>query len=74
MTCVICRHGSAAPGTATVTLERDGGVVVFRDVPADICANCGEYYLEDEVAGVLPERAEAIIRGGAEVAVQRWAA
>lgn len=74
MTCVICKHGETAPGHAVVTLQRDECVVVFKGVPAEICANCGEYYLDDAVAEELLTRAEKAIEGGSEVAVQRFAA
>lgn len=50
MKCVICKTGHTHPGTATVTLQRDNSVVVIRDVPAEICEDCGEYYLTEPVA------------------------
>jgi len=74
MKCVICRHGETSPGHAVVTLQRGEGVVVFRGVPAEICGDCGEYYLSDDVAAELLQRAEAAVQGGAEVAIQRYAA
>ncbi|MGH7938508.1 MAG: type II toxin-antitoxin system MqsA family antitoxin, partial [Bryobacteraceae bacterium] len=42
MKCTICKKGETAPGTATVTLERGGLTLVVKDVPAQICDNCGE--------------------------------
>ncbi|MEK7840704.1 MAG: type II toxin-antitoxin system MqsA family antitoxin, partial [Pseudomonadota bacterium] len=50
MKCVICRHGETALGLVTVTLQREGTVVIMRDVPANVCRNCGEYYLDESVA------------------------
>jgi YgiT-type zinc finger domain-containing protein len=44
--CVICKHGTTAPGHTTVTPVRDRTVLVIKDVPAEICADCGEYYLD----------------------------
>ena len=74
MKCVICKHGELKPGETTVTLQRGGTVVVFKAVPADICDNCGEYYLSEEVTGRVLERIEAALRNGAEVEVVRYAA
>jgi hypothetical protein len=34
MKCVICKQGETRPGAATVTLEREGTVLVVRSVPA----------------------------------------
>jgi len=74
MRCVICRHGETRPGHAVVTLQRGESIVVFKGVPADVCEDCGEYYLCDEVADQVLQRAEAAVREGAEVTVQRFAA
>jgi YgiT-type zinc finger domain-containing protein len=74
MQCVICKHGQTQPGTTTVTLHRDGSVVIFKEVPADICQNCGEYYLSDDMTGHLLQQAETAIASGAEVEIRRYAA
>ncbi len=74
MNCVICKQGQTQAGLVTVTLEREGAIVVFKRVPAEVCENCGEYYLSDEVTGKLLERAEEAIASGAEVEIRRYAA
>lgn len=47
MKCVICKTGETAPGKVTVTLQRDEATVLIKDVPAEVCDNCGEYYLTE---------------------------
>jgi YgiT-type zinc finger domain-containing protein len=74
MKCVICKHGETKPGFTTVTLTRDESVFVFKGVPADICQDCGEYYLSDEMTGIVLDRAEQAIAKGSEVEIQRYAA
>ena len=74
MKCVLCKNGETRPGTVTVTLERGKTVVVVRDVPADVCANCGEYYLDNSVAQRVYQRAEAAVERNAEVEILRYAA
>jgi YgiT-type zinc finger domain-containing protein len=74
MNCVICKQGQTQAGLVTVTLEREGAIVMFKRVPAEVCENCGEYYLSDEVTGELLERAEEAIASGAEVEIRRYAA
>ncbi len=74
MECVICRRGTTSPGEATVVFERRECVVVIRGVPAQVCANCGEYYLDEPTATAVLERAEQVLRAGAEITVQRYAA
>jgi YgiT-type zinc finger domain-containing protein len=74
MTCVLCKNGTTRRGTVTVTLERGKTVVVVRDVPADVCENCGEYYLDSPVAQEVYQRAEAAVARNAEVEILRYAA
>ena len=74
MKCSICKTGNTRPGITTVTLERDNTVVVIRDVPAEICEDCGEYYLSDAIARRVYADAEATANRHVEVEIQRFAA
>jgi YgiT-type zinc finger domain-containing protein len=44
MECPICKHGETNYGNTTVTLNRENTIIIIKDVPADICGNCGEYF------------------------------
>jgi len=74
MTCLLCKNGQTSPGKVTVTLERGKTVVVIREVPANVCENCGEYYLDSSVAQEVYGRAEAAVARNAEVEILRYAA
>ena len=74
MTCVLCKTGQPQPGTVTVTLDRNRTVIVFKEVPADICQNCGEYYLSQVVTERIYKQAEEAVQRNAEVEVLRYAA
>ncbi|HWC99888.1 MAG TPA: type II toxin-antitoxin system MqsA family antitoxin [Candidatus Sulfopaludibacter sp.] len=74
MNCVICRNGTTRRGTVTVTLQRGDTTVILKQVPADVCENCGEYYLSSEVAAQVLENAESAVKSGAEVEIRRFAA
>jgi YgiT-type zinc finger domain-containing protein len=74
MTCTICKNGTTHPGHVTVTLQRGDTTVILKRVPADVCANCGEYYLSIEVTAQVLERAETAVKSGAEVEILRFAA
>ena len=50
--CPIC-SGKIAPGTATFTVDLKSGVVVVRNVPAFVCQQCGEEWLDDEQSAKL---------------------
>jgi len=74
MKCVICRQGRTDKGLTTVTLERGHTTVVIKDVPAEICENCGEYYLDEEVTDRIYKLAEQAVKDGVEIEVLRYAA
>ena len=69
MECVICKNGKTRKGKATVTLERNGTVVVIKEVPAQVCQNCGEYYLDEEMAKEVLKRAEQSVMNGSEIQI-----
>jgi len=74
MRCPICKHGQTEVGTATVTLERDGVTVVFRNVPAQVCQTCGEEYVDEATTGRLLAQASNAGRSGVQVEVRSYAA
>lgn len=74
MKCVICKHGQTQAGLVTVTLERDESIVIIKRVPAEVCDNCGEYYLSDLMTQEVLQRAEVAINNGAEIEIIRYAA
>jgi len=74
MKCVICKHGETRPGKTTVTLERGGATLVVRGVPARICGNCGEAYVDQEITRQLLGTAEEALRAGVQVDVREFAA
>jgi len=73
MKCVICKQGETRPGHTTVTLERGQTVVVFRNVPAQVCANCGEAYVSEEITAQLLEAAEEAVQARVQVDVRELA-
>lgn len=72
MICVICRNAEVGPGRVTVTLERETATIVFKDVPARVCPNCGEQYVDEAVTAGLLEQAEEAAGAGAGVEVRRY--
>jgi YgiT-type zinc finger domain-containing protein len=74
MKCVLCKHGTTHEGIVNVTLERDNCIIILKDVPADICENCGEYYLSQTTTAAVLSRAERVIDRNAEVEILRFAA
>lgn len=74
MTCLICKRGQVDDGKTTVALHRGSCTVIFKDVPAKVCDDCGEYYLDEKTTAQLIARADVAVKGGAEVEIIRFAA
>lgn len=56
--CPLC-SGYMMNGTTTFTVDYEKGVIVIRHVPALVCAQCGESWLEDEQSAKLETLVQA---------------
>lgn len=74
MKCTICKHGETQAGAVTVTLERGNTTLVFKNVPAQVCENCGEAYVDAATTEHLLHAAEAAVSAGVQVEVRDFAA
>lgn len=74
MKCALCKHGTTYSSNVTITLERDSCIIILKGVPADICENCGEYYLSQSTTKSVLSRAERVVDEHAEIEVLHFAA
>ncbi len=74
MKCVVCKQAETQPGTTTVTLERDGLTLVFKNVPAQVCPNCGEDYVDEKATKQLLRIAEETAKSGTQVEIRSYVA
>jgi YgiT-type zinc finger domain-containing protein len=74
MKCAICRNGYTVKGHITVVLERDQSTLVFKNVPAKVCENCGEEYLSEETNRELLRKAREAADRGVDLELLRFAA
>ena len=71
MKCVVCKNGETQPGRTTETYELGTAVVVVRDIPAEVCGQCGEAYTD----AATTRRLEAIVeraRKAGGVVIQQY--
>ncbi len=52
--CPLC-GGKVEPSTTTFSVDLKSGVVVVRNVPAHICTQCGEDWIDNTVTQELEE-------------------
>lgn len=74
MRCPICKHGETGNGTASMTLERGSAILVFKNVPALICNNCGEEFFNDDITTSILKQADSAINAGVEIDVRQYRA
>ena len=70
----ICKLGQTHPGFVTVTLERESTTLIVKGVPARVCANCGEVYLDEAVSAHVLAEAEAAAKSGVQIDVRAYVA
>ena len=74
MKCVVCKQGETKNGTATVTLEVGQTTLVVKQVPAKVCQNCGEEYVEEKITAQLMKHAKEAANVGVQVDVREFVA
>jgi len=71
MKCLICKHTCMQEGTTILPIERGNAILLVTDIPARVCANCGEPYLDEETARDLQELANETLAGEISYAATR---
>ena len=66
--CPLC-GGERVPGRVTFSADLGTGVLVVRQVPATICDQCGEEWIDDATAAELERKIEGARLRGTEVEV-----
>lgn len=74
MKCTLCKNGETSPGKVTVTLNRENSAIVIKEVPAEVCNNCGDYFLSSEISKAVLSLAEDAVKKGIEVEILKFAA
>jgi YgiT-type zinc finger domain-containing protein len=74
MKCSICKQTETRPGKVTLTLERDGVTLVIKGVPAEVCPNCGEEYVDECTTRKLLKTAEEAVQVGVQVDIRDYVA
>lgn len=68
MKCVMCKVGETAPQKhTTFTFHRGETIIIIKDVPAEVCTNCGEKYVDTPTGDRLSELADTAMGNTVEV-------
>lgn len=74
MKCVICKNGETKNGLTSLSLDRMDVIIVIKNIPAEICENCGESYISEETSAKVLQEAEQSIKKNSLVEVLNFAA
>lgn len=69
MKCVICKQGNTEQGLTSITMEREGMLLIVKRVPAEVCCNCGESYVSSEVTQAILKIANMALSKGVQVEI-----
>lgn len=72
MKCVVCQRADTRRGVATIALRRGDATFVLKKVPAQVCPNCGEEYVDAKVTAEVLRSTENLARGGAQMDIRRF--
>jgi YgiT-type zinc finger domain-containing protein len=73
MICLTC-EGQTRPGKVTHTFQKGTTTVVVKDVPAEVCGQCGEACLSSEAGKVIEKLVNDAVSKGAALEILRYAA
>ena len=57
-----------------MTLDKNGTTLVFKGVPARVCTNCGEEYVDGEITASLLKSAVGAAQSGIQVEIRQYTA
>jgi YgiT-type zinc finger domain-containing protein len=72
MICVVCREAHTISGFSSIIFERDEFRAIMHQVPAQVCPDCGESYLDETTTTDLLKRVEQIFEEGILDVVQDY--
>lgn len=68
----MCKQSELHPGRTTITLERDELSLVLKNVPALVCAQCGEAYADEATAARLLQTALEMEAAGIQMDTRQF--
>lgn len=69
MKCTTCKVGETRKGKVTVKLEKGSSILLIKKVPAQVCTNCGSYFLDSPTAKKVLEKGRKSLKNKMELEV-----
>ncbi len=69
MKCTICKNGKCKKGITSIMFDKSGTIVIFKNVAAMICDNCGAKFINDEISSLLLKQVREARKNGSELEI-----
>jgi YgiT-type zinc finger domain-containing protein len=70
--CAVCKDGETKPGKSVITLKKGKLVFTIKNVPAHICHDCSEEYIEEHITNQLLQTANDSFKKGVVSDLRDW--
>lgn len=71
MKCTLCK-ANLTNGRVNHIVDLEERIVIVKNVPANVCKQCGEYYVDTQTALKLQSIIEEVIKNKAEIFVVNY--
>ena len=71
MNCILCK-ANLTKGNVNHIVDLGEGIIIIKNVPASICEQCGEYFLDTKTALKLESLVDEIKKNKAEVFIVNY--
>ncbi len=66
--CVMCK-GKTEKGKVSHILDLEGHIIIVKNVPAEVCKQCGNYFLDHSIAVKVEKIIDELEKSSAEIMV-----
>lgn len=71
MNCILCKSNLTI-GVVNHIVDLDGHIIIIKGVPANICNQCGEYFIENDIAMKIEKIIEEVTKNKIEILVLNY--
>jgi YgiT-type zinc finger domain-containing protein len=68
----VCKNGETKKGKSVITLTKGKLVLTFKNVPAQICHDCSEEYIDEDTTNQLLQIANESFKKGVAFDLRDW--
>jgi YgiT-type zinc finger domain-containing protein len=69
--CIMCKS-KLDKSRVNHIVDKMGRIVIIKNVPANVCGQCGEYYVDNDTAMRLEEIIQELLTNKAEILVVNY--